>query len=318
MDSKIECEIVQDLLFSYADGVLKPNSQKWVEKHITVCPNCQAKLLEIKKEQNQHYETQKKEIDYLKKIRRKNRLQSCFGAIFLLSVIFVGIYMYKWAILVRIAGNIEHQFENENFSIETIHKIGFEEDGILISKIWYKNGKYKKTSYLEKDDQILQQFDTEYGNLTNSAKEDYLVNDIEKKVTREIWSLDKSKNDFLIAPNPIHLSNKTGYQIARLGAPFYTKISTDHEVIGKPYYVLEMDPGKIWVDCETGLPIMSFGYSSVTNYYKNTKIPLRQTETISEYHYEFGTVTDKEVEMPELSDYEWIDWEWEKHILKQN
>ena len=49
---------------------------------------------------------------------------------------------------------------------------------------------------------------------------------------------------------------------------------------------------------------MIFGYSSSTQYYKDTKIPIDKIEIISEYQYEFNTVTDEDVELPDLSEFE--------------
>lgn len=314
MEKKTECEIVQDLLIGYVDGVLNKESKKLVESHLLDCKKCQERVAEIKAETQKEENQQKKEIDYLKKIRMKSRIKSVLLAILILGMIFVSWYLYKFCILSSIAKKIEKQFESENFYIETVSSLGFEEDGIMISKTWYKDGKYKKISYIENEEKILQKFDTEYGNIANSAREDYLINEEEKKVTKEKWFFDKSKNDFIVAPNPIHLSNNPHYIIFRLGAPFYTKISTDHEKIGRLYYVLELDHGKQWVDMDTGLPIMSFGYSSVTDYYKDTKIPKRYAESISEYHYEFETVTDEDVEMPDLEEYEWEEYDWQKEV----
>ena len=37
---KNECDIVQDLLFSYKDGCLKQGSKEFVEKHLKKCDNC--------------------------------------------------------------------------------------------------------------------------------------------------------------------------------------------------------------------------------------------------------------------------------------
>ena len=69
MERKTECEIVEDLLFGYADGVLNKESEKLVESHLVECPQCQSKLTEIKSDKDSGENNTKKEIDYLKKIR---------------------------------------------------------------------------------------------------------------------------------------------------------------------------------------------------------------------------------------------------------
>ena len=70
MDKKTECEIVQDLLLGYVDDVLNVESKKLVEKHLLKCKECQSKYNEIKKDIENNENNQKKQIDYLKKIKR--------------------------------------------------------------------------------------------------------------------------------------------------------------------------------------------------------------------------------------------------------
>ena len=72
MESKTkECEIVEDLLLGYIDETLNEESKKLVEKHLSKCENCKYKLSEIQKDINETEISQKKQIDYLKKVRLK-------------------------------------------------------------------------------------------------------------------------------------------------------------------------------------------------------------------------------------------------------
>ncbi len=73
MNKENECEIVQDLLLNYEDGVLHKSTEDFVKKHIATCENCKRRLKEIKQdiEHMQEQEEQEKEIDYLKKINKK-------------------------------------------------------------------------------------------------------------------------------------------------------------------------------------------------------------------------------------------------------
>lgn len=315
MEKKSECEIVEDLLLSYVDDVLNPESKKLVDKHLIECKKCQEKLREIKLDGEEDQEKQKDQIDYLKKVRRRNTIKSFFLSILMVGLILggvlIGIYCYKFSVLSGVANKIEKQFEGENFYIESIGTLGTEGE-IGISKVWYREGKYKCVSYVEKDEEVIQTFETRYGNLKENAKEEYFVNSEEKKIRKEKLLYAKDKYDFIAIKNPIFLSNLLHYQTFRLGAPFYAKISTDHEVIGRKYYIFELEHGKQWVNMETGLPIMTFGYVSNTDYYKDTKIPLRQAEEISEYHYEFGKVTEEDVEMPNFDEYELVELNWEE------
>ena len=47
---KKECEIVQDLLFGYNDGVISKSSTELVENHLKECDICKNKLEEIQKD----------------------------------------------------------------------------------------------------------------------------------------------------------------------------------------------------------------------------------------------------------------------------
>lgn len=314
MEKKTECEIVQDLLLNYTDDVLNTESKKLVEKHLTECEKCKKRLRLIKSELCENQESQKAQIDYLKKVRLKNKLKSFFGAITILILIFAGWYFYKLLIIQRVCGSVENQFASENFYIETI--TANSENSVAVHKTWYKDGKYRIESSIENEEEILQTFETRYGNIRENAKEEYLVNVEEKKVRKEKQLTEKSKNEFMYAQSSFVLKGVPQYWIRKLGEPFYVKISTDHKEIGRKYYVFNFGETKKWVDRETGLPIMSFGEVTSVSYYKDTKIPKEKFESITEYRYQFGEVKEEDVKMPNLDGYEWDELDWEKEMKK--
>lgn len=316
MEKKTECEIVQDLLFSYADDVLNTESKKLVEKHLTECQKCQEKLIEIQNEKNQQEQNQKTQIDYLKKIRRKSKIKSFLWAILILGILFASWYLYKFSIIHKITKKVEEQFVGENFYIEEISN---SEDGSLFyGKTWYKDGKFKVTFYQQKDEEITPMY-TRYGNIQENPKEQYFVYDNIKEVRKEI-SIYEGKKENFINPNRTFISKARKqelgkyYWIAKLGEPFYVKISTDHKDIGRLYYVFDFGESKKWVDMTTGLPIMSFGTVSSTEYYGTTKIPKSHFESISEYRYEFETVTDEDVQMPSFEGYKFTEYDRQEEL----
>lgn len=174
--------------------------------------------------------------------------------------------------------------------------------------------------YYEKEDGTVQNFETRYANLAQNAKEEYWVNDEKKQVRKEKFIVEKQKEELIPAKFPFSLKyiKQYGYQyiLMKLGQPFYVKISTDHEQIGRKYYVLDFEETKQWVDMDTGLPIMSFGDVVSTTYYKDTKIPKQKFESVSEYRYEFGKVTQEDVEMPNFEGYEMTEFDWQEEINK--
>ena len=96
---KKECEIVQDLLFGYNDGVISKSSTELVENHLKECDICKNKLEEIQKDSKD--DNQKKEVDYLKKVknklkRRKKIIITVLSILFIIIVFNVALFInYK-------------------------------------------------------------------------------------------------------------------------------------------------------------------------------------------------------------------------------
>ncbi len=318
MDKKIECEIVQDLLIGYVDDVLKTESKKLVEKHLMECEKCREKLQEIQSNLQKGEENQRAQIDYLKKIRRRTKIKAVLLTAFVFFVIFAGWYLYKFCIINGVCAKIEKQFEGENFYIE--ENISCDENSVIFNKIWYKDGKYKVVSHLEEAGEVVQKFETRYGNLAENAKEEYFVNEDERKARKEKMLTERKKGDFIVSQSPFVLDSGVGrkfeFVILKLGEPFYVKISTDYKQIGRKYYVFDFGESKKWVDVETGLPIMSFGDVVGTDFYPNTNIPKQEFSSVSEYHYDFGNVADEDVQMTDLEGYEVEEFDWEKEMEK--
>lgn len=91
MEKKKECNIVQDLLLNYVDGVLSNDSNEFVEYHIRECRNCEEKLEELRKDIEENEKSETKEVDYLKnvkrKINKKNKIIIIVGAILAITII---------------------------------------------------------------------------------------------------------------------------------------------------------------------------------------------------------------------------------------
>ena len=84
---KNECDIVQDLLFSYSDAILSKTSTEFVEEHLKNCSICKEYLNEIKIENDK--ENSEKEIDFFKEIRRKLNKKNILIYISLIIIIFI-------------------------------------------------------------------------------------------------------------------------------------------------------------------------------------------------------------------------------------
>lgn len=152
MDKKTECEITQDLLLGYVDDVLNIESKKIVEKHLMECKECQAKLGEIKNDIEKNDNNQNKQIDYLKKIRRKNNIKAILVAIGIILFIFLIIYLRKFIIVNGYMNKAEKSLASENFYIETTQVVS--SDTVVLTKEWYKDGKYKRKTEFYSDEGV--------------------------------------------------------------------------------------------------------------------------------------------------------------------
>jgi uncharacterized membrane protein YvbJ len=95
---KNECDIVQDLLFSYKDGCLKQGSKEFVEKHLKKCEKCAKIYAEMNKE-DEELNTTDKEIDYLKKIKKKMKKKT--KIIIAISIILIILVTLNIAVFIN-------------------------------------------------------------------------------------------------------------------------------------------------------------------------------------------------------------------------
>ena len=63
--------------------------------------NCQKKLKEIKNDIKENEDKQKKQVDYLKKVRRKNKIKSILIAAGIILIIIFIKYLYNFALIIN-------------------------------------------------------------------------------------------------------------------------------------------------------------------------------------------------------------------------
>lgn len=307
MKEKMECDIVQDLLFGYVDKTLNNKSNKLVEEHIKECEKCRSKLDEIKQDIKENESNQKKEIDYLKKVRRKSIIKSIFIAIGLILLVFVIMFLIKFIKITSITNKYEVSLENNNFYKEE-RQIGTENKA-YVTKTYFKDEKAKVVSetYTDNGKEISE---IRYFNV-DSDEEIAIIpkegNKIEKRKGEDI----KSFNSERFIKNARLISDLSNSLYARLFTAFCMEVNKDTFEVGREYYVLKniFEPDRrweIWIDKETGLPIKEINFSGLKQYYPGTDITKSVTDNIQEYRYEFGKVTDEDVQIPDLTGKEII------------
>jgi hypothetical protein len=91
----MKCHIAQDLMPSYMDSLLSPETEQDIRQHIQECEACRAlhaKLSTSIDNAQQHIE--KKEIDFLKKVRRKMTKKVYAAFAVLLLIVALSTYLF--------------------------------------------------------------------------------------------------------------------------------------------------------------------------------------------------------------------------------
>lgn len=99
MNNELKCEIVQDLLPSYVDGLTSDVTNEAINRHVESCGDCRSILERMREpEQPQLDVTQKEEIDFLKKERSKTRYKIGI-TVFLAAVLVVAVLFIKFFLI---------------------------------------------------------------------------------------------------------------------------------------------------------------------------------------------------------------------------
>ena len=302
MDKKTECEIVQDLLLGYVDDVLNVESKKIVEKHLSGCKECQIKLNEIKSDIVENENNQRKQIDYLKKIKRKNNIKSIIITIGIIFFICLIIYLRKFIIVNNFVNNANQSLKSDNFYMETTQVIS--SDAVALRKEWYKDGKYKSITEIYSDEGV-EKIETEYA--TVNSEERIIIDHENKTVKIENGEWTKMLNQEQNLKD-IPFIEDFGF-ITKIGKSFHYSIYTSYRDIGREYYVLNKlfdkdSEHEVWIDKETGLPLKVTGNGTIKTFFEGTDIVKEVIDMSSEYRYEFDVVTDDDVAVPDYTGYE--------------
>ena len=299
MKNKKECEIVQDLLISYADGVLNPDSKKLVENHLKGCENCQFKLKHIKEDNKDKDDKEQIELDYLKKIRIKTRIKSVLLASGIIVLIAFIIFLNNFIKINSIMSRAEKSLQSNNFYKETSQMLGNNETSI--TKEYYKDGKYKSIWMIYSDNGV-ETKSIEYAN-SNSDERTYIY-ETDKKAVIEKGDISEMKNNNI--KNVPFVTDRNNL-FAKIGTTFVYSIDTDTYDYGKEYYILknrsENNRWEMWIDKETGLPIREINRGGAKSFFVGTDVVKEIRDTMQSYKYEFDIVTDEDVEVPDLSNY---------------
>ena len=78
MDERIPCEVIQDLLPLYVDGLTREITSREIEQHLAGCGRCRESYegmkASIDTEKSMQRDEARLEIDYLKTLKKRNIL----------------------------------------------------------------------------------------------------------------------------------------------------------------------------------------------------------------------------------------------------
>ncbi len=212
MKNDLTCEVVQDLLPSYVDGLTSDVSNQAVEQHMKTCESCRKLYSEMREPMNgedvseindgQKADSQKSsEIDYLKKIRKKNRMRIL--AAVLIVVIAVGVGL--WSKVYVVGQEVEQaEFVQANVAVED-HKVSVQ--GLLLDT----TKGVSDVAFQEKDGIVTVSLrETRKSSFhTNEFQADYQSSEDVKQVVLEnriLWddgvSIDGTVSDLYQSRNP--------------------------------------------------------------------------------------------------------------------
>lgn len=303
MEKKTECEIVQDLLLGYVDETLNKESKRLVEKHLIECENCSERLKEIREDIKENQNNQKKEIDYLKKIRRKSKIKSVLIAIGVILLVILILYMNKFMKINSIMSNANKTVKSQNYYSERQEMLGNGE--VAIGKLYYKDGKYKNVNEIYSDEETKIQ-SIIYGEVGTDERieinEENKTKIIRKGEISKIFNTEENIKCYRFG------EQERNSLIANLGKAYIMSIDTDTYDVGKEYYILknqfEQDQRwEVWIDKETGLVIREIQRDGEKRYITGTDIVKEVRDCTTIYKYELNIVKDEDVKVPEDSTY---------------
>ena len=91
MKNDLTCGVVRDLLPSYVEGLTVPETNEAVERHLSDCADCERLRAELASRDVPGAPEEVKEVDYLKKVRRRGRRRVMIAVAVTVLILALGI-----------------------------------------------------------------------------------------------------------------------------------------------------------------------------------------------------------------------------------
>ena len=201
---KITCDVIQDLMPSYIDGILSEDSKALVEEHMGTCQECRKMLEIMKEEQGKEQNQMRSSAATLKKIRKQLIVRRVLTAT--VAVILT---------LIAAAAGYDHWYFNEKYmtlensgmyvknnrlyssnNLINRMKVQYTEDG-KTEFVYAIDAPYAGTLELKGDDMLLQDFSKkteevspEDDSIPETVKEVYYMSEVARKKSLELTELE--------------------------------------------------------------------------------------------------------------------------------
>ncbi|MBQ2775177.1 MAG: DUF4825 domain-containing protein [Clostridia bacterium] len=145
MNNNLSCDIIRDLLPSYIDGIVNDETNKAVKEHVEVCENCK-KALELMSAPEEHKDLkEKREINFLKKVKKKNIKAVILSAAAVVMVFVMAFavksYVEDYIIKVPIeAADLEYELKTDGNNVFLLGTMKDSSRGLAEATVTEKNG----------------------------------------------------------------------------------------------------------------------------------------------------------------------------------
>ncbi len=277
MEKKKLCNIIKDLLPSYIENLTNEETNSFIESHIADCSECKELLENMQKEIEVN--SPKKEEKNFKYIKRYSQKLKIFRNILLIiALVFTLIIARRFIIINDLSNKAMIAESKTNYYIKLefylnrkfmiYEKYNKDEISLAIKKIYYIDNPNNVEEYI------------------NYISDKENLNLVKNMQNKNLSTFDKDID--------LDVTNYTAI-FHTLPEKLYCALTTNIQNVtlsGKKCYLLKINNTERFIDAETGL---------IIKYIDNDK------NKVTDYHYEFDTVTDEDVELPDTTGFVPID-----------
>lgn len=201
---KITCDVIQDLMPSYIDGILSEDSKALVEEHMGTCQECRKMLEIMKEEQGKEQNQMRSSAATLKKIRKKlivRRVLTATVAVILTLIVAAAGYNHwyfneKYMTLEDSGMYVKDNCLYSSNNLINRMKVQYTEDG-KTEFVYAIDAPYAGTLELKGNDMLLQDFSKKTEELSpeddstpETVKEVYYMSEEAQKKSLKLTELE--------------------------------------------------------------------------------------------------------------------------------